>query len=387
VQASYDEAGKALFEDANAWVALTKIFSSILHDPNLVATYLIVDALDECVVALPNLLCFIAQTSSVSTHVKWVVSSRNWPEIEKTLDTAMQKQRLCLELNADSVSTAVATFIQTKVHDLREKNKYTSKTRDVIQQHLSLNAHGTFLWVALVWKAIQKLKALLPGLDALYQQMLDQIKASEDSELCMNVLAVVSTVYRPITIDELVTLVKMPNGVDGEYEALAEIIGYCRSFLAIRERTIFFVHQSAKDFLIGKAPQEPLLLRAQDVHSTIFSRPLQVMSITLRRDIYNLKAPGISIDKVEPPDPDPLAAIRYSCLYWVDHSLGSRITKDSVKNLEASSSVYNFLHQYFLYWLEALSLLKSVSEGVVMIRKLENLQVRFLYSLIVFGLS
>jgi hypothetical protein len=73
---------------------------------------------------------------------------------------------------------------------------------------------------------------------------------SEDSELCMSVLAVVSTVYRSITIDELVTLVELPDGVDGEYEeALVEIVGYCRSFLTLRERTIFFVHQSAKDFL------------------------------------------------------------------------------------------------------------------------------------------
>jgi hypothetical protein len=94
----------------------------------------------------------------------------------------MQKQRLCLELNADSVSTAVATFIETKVHDLSRQNKYTSKTRDVIQQHFSLNTQGTFLWVALVcqelstfsgWKAVRKLDALPPGLDALYQRMLD----------------------------------------------------------------------------------------------------------------------------------------------------------------------------------------------------------------------
>ena len=84
--------------------------------------------------------------------------------------------------------------------------------------------------------------------------MLDQIMASEDSELCMNILAVVSTVYQPITVDELVTLVKLPNGVNSEYEALAEIIGYYKSFLAIRERTIFFVHQLVKDFLIRKAP-------------------------------------------------------------------------------------------------------------------------------------
>jgi hypothetical protein len=66
--------------------------------------------------------------------------------------------------------------------------------------------------------------------------------ASEDSELCMSILAVVSTVYQPITVDELVTLVKLPNRVDSEDEALAEIIGYYRSFLAIRERKIFFVH-------------------------------------------------------------------------------------------------------------------------------------------------
>jgi hypothetical protein len=70
VQTSYDKAGKALFEDANAWVTLTKIFSSILQDPNLNDTYLIVDALDKCVVDLPRLLDFIAQTSSISTHVK-----------------------------------------------------------------------------------------------------------------------------------------------------------------------------------------------------------------------------------------------------------------------------------------------------------------------------
>ncbi|KAH9208246.1 NWD1 like protein, partial [Leptodontidium sp. 2 PMI_412] len=63
-----------------------------------------------------------------------------------------------------------------------------------------------------------------------------------------------------------------------------------------------------------------------------------------------------------------------ACLYWADHLPGSRTTKDTVKNLEDSSSVYNFLHQYFLYWLGALSLLKSVSEGIVMIRRLEGLQ-------------
>ena len=43
----YDDAGKALFKDINAWVALSEIFISILQDPSLKSIYLIIDALNE----------------------------------------------------------------------------------------------------------------------------------------------------------------------------------------------------------------------------------------------------------------------------------------------------------------------------------------------------
>jgi hypothetical protein len=51
VRHRYDYAGKSLFEDTNAWVALTNIFTNVLQDQSLNATYLIIDALDE---ALPT---------------------------------------------------------------------------------------------------------------------------------------------------------------------------------------------------------------------------------------------------------------------------------------------------------------------------------------------
>ena len=72
--------------------------------------------------------------------------------------------------------------------------------------------------------------------------MLDQIIVLEDFELYMSILAVVSTVYQPIIVDELVTLIKLPNRVNSEYEALVEIISYYRSFFVIRERIIFFIY-------------------------------------------------------------------------------------------------------------------------------------------------
>jgi len=45
---------------------------------------------------------------------------------------------------------------------------------------------------------------------------------------------------------------------------------------------------------------------------------------TLQCDVSSLSAPGMSIDEVELPDPDPLAAAQYPCLYWVDHLLDKR---------------------------------------------------------------
>ena len=223
------------------------------------------------------------------------------------------------------------------------------------------------------WKALKKVTAFPPGLDAFYTRMMDQIivlEDAEDRELCTQILAVVSAVYRPVTFEELSSLVDMPAGITGDYEALSEIIGLCGSFLTLQEHTISFVHQSAKDFLIKKAHNEIYPLGAVAVHHTIFSRSLQAMCQILRRGIYSLRAPGIFTDQVNAPSPDPLATVRYSCHYWVDHLLDCGTRDNTIDNL--SGSVFDFLRRSFLYWLEALSLMDGLSDGILMIRKLES---------------
>jgi hypothetical protein len=70
VRKRYDHAGKTLFENVNACVALSEIFIIILQDPSLKSVYLIIDALDERVTDLQQLLGFIVQKSSMSPLVK-----------------------------------------------------------------------------------------------------------------------------------------------------------------------------------------------------------------------------------------------------------------------------------------------------------------------------
>ncbi|KAK0650005.1 WD40-repeat-containing domain protein [Cercophora newfieldiana] len=384
VRKKYDHAGKALFEDANGWVALSDIFTNILRDSSLEGAYLIIDALDECVNDLPKLLKFIIEMSSTYSHVKWVVSSRNWPDIEKSLNAATQIVRLCLELNEASVSKAITTYVKIKVHSLAERNEYEPDTRDAVQKYLSENAHGTFLWVALVcheladipgWEAEEILTTFPPGLNDLYWRMVNQIYTSRNSKLCKEILAIASLALRPITLDELPSLVDMPRRSSGSDKALSEIIELCGSFLTLCKRTISFFHQSAKDFLLGEAAPDIFPSGIQDLHHAIFSRSLRVMNNTLRRDIYSLDAPGSSIDNAKPPDPDPLASARYACVYWVDH-LCDWQSSDNIKHPDVSQDdgdIDDFLRKHYLHWLEALSLCRSMSQGISSMTKLENI--------------
>ncbi len=385
VRKRYDETSKSLFEDANAWSALTEIFVDVLQDPSLNATYLVIDALDECVTDLPKLLDFLAKQSQSSgvSQVRWIVSSRNRPDVEERLNVAEHKVNLSLELNAASISTAVSIFIEQKLSRLAQEKKYDDKTRTAVLRHLTSNANDTFLWVSLVCQnlettarrnVLKKLESFPPGLDSLYVRMLQQITESDDADVCKHILAFITLVYRPIMLEELQALVEQLDDLSDDPESICEIIGFCGSFLTMRESTIYFVHQSAKDFMLTDAAEEIFPSGTGTVHLDIVPRSLQIMSETLQRNVYGLKSFEDYEDGIIVPSPDPLAASRYSCIYWVDHlddSFRSGNNSSAAQNiLRDGGLVHTFIQKKFLYWLEVLSLCESTSKGVVSMRKL-----------------
>ena len=143
----------------------------------------------------------------------------------------------------------------------------------------------------------------------------------------------------------------------------------CGSFLTIRENYVYFIHQSAKDYLSGNASALIFPAGHWKVRYDMFSRSLDALSKTLRQDMYNLQDPGSAVKDV--PDPDPLASIRYSCVFWVDH-----LCEADDQSLEERNKVFDdgaifaFLNEHFLHWLESLSLIYKLSNGVLSIRKL-----------------
>ncbi|RYO77637.1 hypothetical protein DL764_010199 [Monosporascus ibericus] len=101
---------------------------------------------------------------------------------------------------------------------------------------------------------------------------------------------------------------------------------------------------------------------------------LQIMYRTLQRDIYRLNNLGLPTDQMTPPDPDPLTAARYSCIHWVDHLAECKPDEQvQYEDLRDDGIIDKFLRRHYLHWLEALSILKGVSEGILAISKLNGL--------------
>jgi len=324
LQKKYDQRNKEPFKNVNVWFALFKIFTNILQDLSLKRTYLIVDALDECVTNLLQLLNLIVQKSSISFHVKWIVSSHNWLIIEKQLKTAEQKVRLSLELNAESVFTAVSTYIQHKVLQLTQLKNYDNKTKSDIQDHLSLNMKDTFLWVALICQNLEKssqlntltmLNTFSPELDSLYKWMIILICSSDNVHLCKQILVFMTSIYHSITLNELTSFAELLNDTSDNLQLWTEVIRLCSSFLTIQDDIIYFVHQSVKDFLLKKTFNEIFSSEMKKVHYAIFLKSLKIMSMTLWRDIYSLGTLEFFIDNVKQPNLNPLVTVRYFCVF------------------------------------------------------------------------
>ena len=102
---------------------------------------------------------------------------------------------------------------------------------------------------------------------------MQQIGASDDDELCKQVLASIAFVYRPITLAELMVLAEFLEEIADEVD-VREITGLCRSFLTVRGDTVYFVHQSAQDFLFAKASDEIFPHGVKTAHCAIFSSSL-----------------------------------------------------------------------------------------------------------------
>jgi hypothetical protein len=146
-----------------------------------------------------------------------------------------------------------------------------------------------------------------------------------------------------------------------------------RSVLKVPEDNrspIRLLHASFPDFLLDKQRccNQYFWVDEKEAHSSLVESCIQLMSTSLGRDICNLHAPGTltrELDRslIEQYLPSEL---QYACRYWVQH-----LQKSSIQ-LHDGALILVFLRGHLLHWLEVLSLMGKMSEGVLAITSLES---------------
>jgi hypothetical protein len=319
-----------------------------------------------------------------ASRAKILVSSRDWPPIQRKLRDIPSRLQINLEENSRQVSNAVDVYINHVTSKLDFQGELYLQER--ICKEMKQKANGTFLWVALIarelekvdsWDMMEVIREAPRGLNALYHRMMGHIQdlRRDNTRYCYKLLATVVTAYRPLHLQELQVLVDLPSNIVGKQSSVAQIAAKCGSFLTIHNDVVSIIHQSATEFLaqdIGVFQDS-----VEKEHLRLALRSLGAMSAKLKQNIYSLPTPAFPVDKITPPKPDPLARVRYSCVFWADHFCDGNKSKQGKYDFESEVPdghlVQTFLEQHLLHWLEALCILNRLSGGMLQISMLKAL--------------
>jgi hypothetical protein len=135
----------------------------------------------------------------------------------------------------------------------------------------------------------------------------------------------VTHALRPLHVEELADYAKVREDSSFDTRFLSDLILLCGPLLTIRQDVVYFVHQSAKDYLgTGKGSS---IFRSDSAseHGKYAALCFSLMSKSLKRNVCNLESPGALAQGV----PKSVLAdrlppyVQYACLYWGEHLMQS----------------------------------------------------------------
>ncbi|KIW99857.1 uncharacterized protein Z518_10785 [Rhinocladiella mackenziei CBS 650.93] len=365
----------------NAIYALFSTLSAMLADCS--RAFILIDALNECSSGTEReQLLDLIVAHAKSSKTKWLLSSRHDANIKQIL--MHEGQMLSLELNERHISKAVRAFIEQKTSELAKRNSYSLELTEKVKKELIAKPDSTVLWAALACKrllkvpprrALSTLQSIPPDLRDLCAQMLDQvfqINDEEDRHHCLRILRSVSLTFRPLSMEELITTTGLP--LELLDSGLSNLIEFCGSFITVRKGIIYFVHQSARDYLLSDGAEGLFPTGFQEEHGIIVDRSLDAMSKTLRKDLCILRYAGAS--RRSASIDNRLRAIGYVRSFWVAHLMQylGDISIDGPKYQDYfldQGRVHKFLLKH-LHWFEALGLIGEIDKGIMGLYSLEK---------------
>lgn len=388
---------------------------------------IVVDALDECMkrTEAEELLSMLATLEDLhQVQLRILITSRtekhilgSFEKLPKVLHRSILLDKIKPHAEGESSNDDITFYLS---HTLAEIAKKHGVAQDCIDQaninKLSKKADGLFIYAATACRFLDAED--FPDEEA-RQERLDQIfedySETDDSdaddwetdapqqkvdEIYLKVLSFpdrekvspktrqrtydgmrmtlgfLAVLFEPVATSSLENLLPpLPVSLAQLLKKLHAIVGIPRD----EKSPLDLVHLSFRDFILSKKRSKQLRFRVDEteMHKEVFARCLDIMSSKLCRDICGLVMPGMTASEVansriEASIPQHL---RYACRYWVDHLAMLDSSHLREVGLMDGGKIHAFLQECFLYWLEAMSLIKEIPATIFIVNQLQTLVV------------
>jgi ankyrin repeat protein len=430
----------SLFDQSN-FEQLWTCFEKMLDDPVSGLTHCVLDGLDECEetslgVLLRKVARYVADhRGSPSSHqFKMIICSREYPECIP----AALKDFPTINLNEDSQTEVVddiRLFIDVKLEKLSAgkpptRTPWPLTLRQHVRDVFLDRAQGTFLWVGLVTKELERklpteveeaLKGCPPGLDQLYARLLLREDKSR-RPIVAKILRWVTMTVRPLTLSELSAAINLelesdhftPIEAARDYVLncgflkLEQATGHERSFSiateissareqhlhrtastttdiesareqhlhrtastttdieSARDQYVYLIHQSAKDYLLRSGPDPDPELELFRVTEYSATQEIATRCFHYLQDDTLCHMPFKGHFLEDTARLKTFPLLSYAVSHWHTHG----------KHLESTENIFDMSHTFYQpeskvrkLWLESLKSIGLRTPGIAEFRK------------------
>ncbi|KAF3056049.1 putative ankyrin repeat protein [Trichoderma lentiforme] len=285
---------------------LWRILQAATEDPGSGSIIIVLDALDECAESeLADLIYYVgkqfnrASSSSSESNLKYFLTCRPYEQITSQFYELLRKFpniRIPGEEKSENISEEVNRVIKHRIKQLSEKKRFPAQINSYLEKKLQETTHRTYLWVYLVFDYLEKnvlIKKTLKEIELIitthpknvneaYEKILNK---SENEYMVRRALSIILAASRPLTLSEMNIAMNINDttqdhttntfddlDLEDEDDFKLRLRSLCGLFISIYHGKIFFLHQTAREFLLADLASPTAIPSGLRWHRSIATR-------------------------------------------------------------------------------------------------------------------
>ncbi|KAF2818592.1 purine and uridine phosphorylase [Ophiobolus disseminans] len=373
----YENNGESLI---NAAQSLWTILRLVMQDPETGPVITILDALDECAEfddLMRNLEAHFRTNQLSCGYWKCLLTSRPYRQIVSKFQGLLAdfpRIHIPGEESSETISHEIHRVIEYKVNQLAEKKELSDQVKNHIADQFLKIPHRTYLWVYLVFDNLESedFKQTLKGVDSTISTLPRSINEaynrilskSKEDKIVRKALSIILAAERPLTISEMNVAMNIEStsrsiddlDLEEEPRFRSRLRSLCGLFVSIYHDRVYFLHQTAREFLLADLASPSPARTELNWHQCITIRDAQhIMAVICVRflDFFSSDtAPLTGVTSEASCLTNIPTFLNYSAAFWGFHFREAHVNIDEATAVRLALGISKVKSKVYSVWSE-----------------------------------